>query len=152
MLCVDPTMEQSTDVAPAASAAGTLERLLKQWPGREQHITQLYEHLAAHTARRPLLIYGGAATGKSALIRCCPAHSDHLPPRHDCSVRDGHIDALTSTTASCMLRHMSSHRSLLQARRQHHAYVNAMETAKPKAITRSILEQLTVRHLWRGPC
>ena len=96
MLCVDPTMEQSTDAAPAASAAGTLERLIKQWPGREQHITQMYEHLSAHTARRPLVIHGGAATGKSALVRCCPACCNHLPPA---------TTAVSGTVWSCVGEH-----------------------------------------------
>lgn len=97
MLCVDPTMEQSTDAAPAASVAGTLERLMKQWPGREQHITQMYEHLSARTARRPLVIYGGAATGKSALVRCCPARSsDHLAPA---------TTAVSGTIRSCVGEH-----------------------------------------------
>ncbi len=35
-------------------------------------------------------------------------------------------------------------RSILEARRQPHAYINAVETAKPKPIARSILEQLKV--------
>lgn len=36
-------------------------------------------------------------------------------------------------------------RSILQAKQHPHAYINAVETAKPRAVTRSILDQLRVQ-------
>lgn len=95
--------------AAAQSAPDTLQKLQTQWPGRETQLTKIWEYLCARTARRPLLIHGGPATGKTSLVK-----------------------------------------SILLAKRQPHAYINAVETIKPRAVAHAILDQLKGKARQRG--
>ena len=78
-----PEAGPPTPIPPCSEAAFAV--LKQRWAGRELQIHALLTQLDTPTqAARTLLVYGGPATGKTAVVRCasaarCAPISDRFP-------------------------------------------------------------------------